>query len=286
MTRIDRRLLFTSGAAAALLAATGVSARSAPSRRGRLRAALSGAGRHDHWGTADSLFMQAARGAVFESLTEIAGDGTLRGDIAQSWHTADGGQTWVFELQALVLFHDGVALSPKDVVALFERHEALDVQLVTVQSPSQVKVTLNAPNQSLPYLLANPAFAVLPAQLARQTAGVGTGLYHVQKFQAGQQFIGTRVAHHRKDATAGWFDQIELASVPSESVRAEALRNGMVDVADIAVLDPYSDPSEYQLLPSPKTVQQITRRTIGVPNAIGQSWPLDNTRMATRWWMA
>ena len=47
MNRIDRRLLFTSGAAAALLAATGVSAQAAPRRGGRLRAALSGASRAD-----------------------------------------------------------------------------------------------------------------------------------------------------------------------------------------------------------------------------------------------
>ena len=39
MTRLDRRALFASGAAAALLAATGVSA--SPKRGGRLRAALS-----------------------------------------------------------------------------------------------------------------------------------------------------------------------------------------------------------------------------------------------------
>ena len=94
MNRIDRRVLFTSGAAAALLAATGVSAQTAPHRGGRLRAALSGAARSDHWGTVDGAFMQAARGAVFETLTEIAGDGTLRGDIAQSWETNDGGKTW------------------------------------------------------------------------------------------------------------------------------------------------------------------------------------------------
>ncbi|MBT3467245.1 MAG: peptide ABC transporter substrate-binding protein, partial [Rhodobacteraceae bacterium] len=43
MNRIDRRVLFTSGAAAALLAATGVSAQTTPHRGGRLRAALSGA---------------------------------------------------------------------------------------------------------------------------------------------------------------------------------------------------------------------------------------------------
>lgn len=286
MTRIDRRVLFTSGAAAALLAATGVSAQAAPRRGGRLRAALSGALRGDNWGTTNSVFMQAARGAVFETLTEIAGDGTLHGDIAQSWATDDGGKTWVFELQPSVVFHDGISLHAKDVVALFKRNIRLDVQEANALSTSQIKVILNQPNQSFPYLLADPEFAVLPENTARQNAGIGTGLYRVQKFQAGQQLLAVRVTSHRKDATAGWFDQVELVSVPSETVRAEALCKGMVDVADISALDLYSDPVEYQLLPSPQFVQQISRRNIAVPNAIGQSWKLDNTRMATRWWMA
>lgn len=284
MSRIDRRLLFTSGAAAALLAATGVSAQSAPCRGGRLRAALSGANRADHWGTTDNLFMQAARGAVFETLTEIAGDGTLRGDIAQSWETVDGGTTWVFEMHPSVMFHDGIDLHVDDVVALFDRHSQLDVSRAEAAGPNHIKVTLHIANPSLPYQLADPEFAVLPRQLERQVAGIGTGLYRIQKFQAGQHFIGVRVAAHRKDALAGWFDHVELTSIPSESIRAEALRKGMIDVADIAALDAYSDPVEYQLLPSAQTTQQIARRTIAVPNAIGTTWSLDNTRMATRWW--
>jgi peptide/nickel transport system substrate-binding protein len=286
MTRIDRRLLFTSGAAAALLAATGVSAQVAPHRGGRLRAALSGANRDDHWGATDNLFMQAARGAVFETLTEIVGDGTLRGDIAQSWETLDGGTTWVFDLNPSVKFHDDVDLHVDDVVALFERHIVLDVSGVKAKGKNCVMVTLNAANQSFPYQLADPEFAVLPRQAERKAAGIGTGLYRVQKFHAGQHFIGARVAKHRKDTLAGWFDYIELTSISSEQVRAEALRKGMIDVADITVLDDYSDPTEYQFLPSTHATKQIACRTIFVPNVIGTTWELDNTRMATRWWMA
>ena len=286
MNSIDRRVLFTSGAAAALLAATGVSAQTAPHRGGRLRAALSGAARSDHWGIVDGAFMQAARGAVFETLTEIAGDGTLRGDIAQSWETNDGGKTWSFLIQPSVMFHDDIALHVDDIVSLFERHSRLDVQGVAFGRRDQVVATLNQANQSFPYLLADPEFAVLPAQASRQAVGIGTGLYRAYKFQAGQQFIGTRVPKHRKDMSAGWFDEIELVSISAENVRAEALRTGLVDVADISVLDPYSDPVEFQLLPNPQSVQQIARHSIAQPNAIGRFWPLDNTRMATRWWMA
>ena len=286
MNHIDRRVLFTSGAAAALQAATGVSAQTAPCRGGRLRAALSGATRRDHWGTVDGAFMQAARGAIFETLTEIAGDGTLRGDIAQSWETNDGGKTWSFLIHPSMMFHDGIALHVDDVVSLFGRHPRLDVQGVVFGRADQVVVTLNEANHSFPYLLADPEFAVLPAQASRQAVGIGTGLYRVYKFQAGQQFIGTRVSKHRKNMSAGWFDEIELVSISADEVRAEALRTGLVDVADISALDPYSDPIDFQLLPSLRYVQQIARHSIAQPKAIGQFWPLDNTRMATRWWMA
>lgn len=94
MTRslMDRRALFASGAAAALLAATGVSAASMPKAGGRLRMALSGAARSDTWGQGEGLFMQVARqGLIFDTLTEIAADGTLRGELATAWQgSADG----------------------------------------------------------------------------------------------------------------------------------------------------------------------------------------------------
>jgi ABC-type transport system substrate-binding protein len=285
MNQFDRRALFTSGAAAALLVATGVSAQTVPHHGGRLRAALSGAARSDYWGTADGAFMQAARGAVFETLTEIAGDGTLHGDIAQSWETNDGGKTWSFLIHPSVMFHDGIALHFDDLVSLFGRHSSLDVHGVSVGRTDQIFVTLNEVNHSFPYLLADPRFAVLPAQASRQAVGIGTGLYRSHRFQAGQQFIGTRVPKHRKDMSAGWFDEVELVCISAEEVRAEALRIGLVDVADISALDSYSDPEEFQLLPNVQSVQQVVRHSIAQPNVIGQLWPLDNTRMATRWWM-
>ncbi len=71
--RLDRRALFASGAAAALLAARGLSAGVLPKRGGKLRLALSGAARSDDWTRGDGLFMQVAKlGLVYETLTEIA----------------------------------------------------------------------------------------------------------------------------------------------------------------------------------------------------------------------
>ena len=146
------------------------------------------------------------------------------------------------------------------------------------------KITLRAPDPNLPLMLAGPRLAILPADRDRRHAGIGTGLYAVRRFDPGRQFIGTRVAAHRKDGREGWFDEVELVSIPSETVRAEALRDGLVDAADITALDPYCDRSEFHCLPNAQRMQHVVHNSISMPAQLGTVWPLDNLAMARRWW--
>jgi len=256
MTRIDRRALFASGAAAALLAATGASA--LPQRGGRLRAALSPA-----------LFDQAVAATVFDNLTEIAADGTLRGELATEWSSDAAARVWQFQLRDGVVFHDGMPFDASSVNGLVWDVEAL--------GDRTVQITLEAPNPSLPYLLAQPGFEIRGA--------TGTGLYQVQKLEAGRHFIGTRVRDHWKQS-AGWFDSVEFVQFSADHVRGEALRDGLVDVSDVIALDDYADPRDFQTLPNAHAPTHIASRSVTVPVTVGKSWPLDNLRMAERWWMA
>ncbi|MEP5631339.1 MAG: ABC transporter substrate-binding protein [Tateyamaria sp.] len=257
MTRIDRRALFTSGATAALLAATGVSA--APKRGGRLKAALSG-----------PLFDQAVAATVYENLTEIAADGTLRGELATDWVSDEAAQRWRFSLREGVTFHDGSAFAAPAVLGL-----PMDVQIVDEHT---VEIVLDTPNPNLPYLLAHPGFEI------RSATGAGSGLYQVQKLVEGRHFISTRVQGHWKE-NAGWFDSVEFVQFSADAIRSEALRDGLVDVADISVLDPYADPRDFQTLPGGAGTTHIAATTVSVPHIVGKTWPLDNLRMAERWWM-
>ncbi|WP_299548016.1 ABC transporter substrate-binding protein [uncultured Tateyamaria sp.] len=256
MTRIDRRALFASGAAAALLAATGASA--LPRRGGRLRAALS-----------PELFDQAVTATLFDNLTEVAADGTLRGELATDWSSDADARVWRFGLRDGVTFHDGTAFDAAAVSGLIWNIEVLD--------PLTLQITLDAPNPSLPYLLAQPGFEVRGA--------TGTGMYEVQKLDEGRHFIGTRVRNHWKQ-NAGWFDSVEFVQFSADKVRGEALRDGLVDVADVVVLDDYADPRDFQILPNAHVATHIASRSVTVPVAVGKSWPLDNLRMAERWWMS
>jgi len=59
-----------------------------------------------------------------------------------------------------------------------------------------------------------------------------------------------------------------------------------VDVADVSALDSYTDPTDFQFLPSERETRQIAHRSVALPATIGQQWPLDNLAMARRWWKA
>lgn len=284
MKRLDRRALFASGAAAAVLAATGISA--APKRGGRLRAALSGAARTDSWADpASGLFMRVAgQGILFDTLTEIAADGTLRSELARSWTSDAAGRNWVFELRDDVIFHDGQPLRSEDVVASIGRRGGFE-RIETLQD-GRVAIALRAGDPNLPFRLGGPDHVIQPADESRRDLGVGTGLYRLRQFNPGQHLLVERVENHYKGDAAGWFDMVELVSVPAEDVRVQALNEHLVDTADVRDRPRMLPRADFHCLPDDNDPAQILSKDVGLPARIGQHWPLDNYRMAERWWFS
>ncbi len=283
-SRLDRRALFASGAAAVLLAASGVSAAGVPQPGGRLRLALSGAARTDSWVAGAGLFMQIARqGLVFDTLTEVAADGTLRAELATDWQSDDGGRTWVFDLRSSVGFHDGTDLTAKDVIASLAPVLGGDA-VVAADGRYSVGITLEQRDPGLPLRLSQPEFIIRPAHALM--GGVGTGLYQVRHFAPGQQLVTQRVAGHYKDGQAGWFDEVELVSVPSEPVRIQALGAYMVDAVDVSGAGGLADLRDIALLPNRRTPTQAVSRDLAQPVQISHLRPFDNLRAAERWWFS
>lgn len=306
MTRrshIDRRALFASGAAAALLAASGVSAASLPQTGGRLRMALSGARRDDVFDPRrqgpdggqqrSGLFMQVAMvGVLFETLTEIAADGTLRGELATDWQSNADATSWEFTLRSDVTFHNGRQFTADDLV-LFQPfahpdHVLDTVETVTPIEPHRVRFDLHTADAHLPFKLANPQLCVLPAEntLIAIENGIGTGPYRLRKFDAGRHLIADRLDRHYKDGRAAWFDSVEIVGIASDEVRAEALRDKYVDVADLTHLGDLGDLEALTAVPRDGFMSCVVDDAIALPNHIGEAWPLDNLRAPQRWWMA
>lgn len=278
MTRkpLDRRALFASGAAAALLAATGLSAGSLPQRGGKLRLALSGASRSDTWSSGQGLFMRLARqGLVFDTLTEIAPDGTLHGGLATEWQASVNARYWEFTLRNDVTFHDGVPFTARDVVASAADFEGGTVQAIDTH---RVAFTLDLGDPNLPMRLAAPDYYIAAAHA--MGTGIGTGLYRVRHFAAGQQLLAERVESHWKDGQAGWFDQVELVSIPSDAVRAQAVAEYLVDGADVADTGALQGLSDLVVWDG-----QAVSRSVAMPATLGRD-VFDDLRAPQRWWGA
>ncbi len=278
---LDRRALFSTAAAATLLAATGVSA-AGPKRGGRLRMALSGASRDDTWLHGDGLFMQVARqGVVFDTLTEIAADGTLRGELATGWTSSSDAREWLFDLRSGVVFHDGTPFTAKDVVASAKGFSDGTVQAV---GDHQVSFTLEQPDAGFPMRLAQPEYFIRAAHAPQ--SGIGTGLYRVTDFAPGQRLLTKRVTDHYKNETCGWFDEVELTSIPSERVRGQALGEYLVDAVDLKVTDGLADLTDITFQPDRRRPTQAVSADVMQPVQVSHLRPLDNLRAAERWWFA
>lgn len=279
MTRIDRRALFASGAAAALLSAAGVSLDAAPVPGGRLRLAVP---------RADGLMEAVARASVFDTLTEIAPDGVLRGELATGWRASPDARVWLFDLRRDAVFHDGTRLTAGDVAASLRAHDAPELAGVLsaeATAPAQLRLELAEGNPHLPYLLSDPRLIVGPAGevAAPFEAWIGTGRYRLERARAGRHFLGQRVDPHYKDGRAGWADSVEIIVIPDAGVRAEALRDGYVDVAALPLAEGLAG-GGFLCHPSPENIALAARRDVGMPRRIGARAALDDGRIAERWW--
>lgn len=218
MTRLSRRHLLRSGAAAGVLAASGFAVQARPQRGGALRVgACSGAAHIWH-------------GAVFETLTETLGDGRLSGALATRWEASQDARVWTLTLRKDVAFHDGKMLTAQDVAASLSRRPSLlgPVQQIRAISPLQMEIELAAGNSGLPFLLTDRRLAILPTESTDRAQSVGTGLY--------RKAVGTEhhlepVADHYKSDNAGWFDRIEITN-PGSRDGLVALREGRLDLLE------------------------------------------------------
>ncbi|MFK7751961.1 MAG: ABC transporter substrate-binding protein [Sedimentitalea sp.] len=273
MTRLDRRALFTSGAAAALLAATGLRPEAQPKAGGRLRLALA---------REDGALAAVARSAMFDTLTEVAPNGTLRGELSSSWSSDATARHWTFQLRDDAVFHDQTVFGAPDAVRVLGAHPAFERARITARDHTTVAIDLTDPDPQLPMLLSDIRFAMTHSQ----DTMIGTGLYQQQRFDPDRHFLGARVAQHYKDGQAGWFDSIDAIVIPDSGVRAEALRDGFVDVAQLPKLEGLPGRGGFVFHPSVDDVALVAQITVGVPAHIGTRAPLDDGRIGERWWMA
>jgi peptide/nickel transport system substrate-binding protein len=244
MNGISRRGLLKTGAAAGVLGLTGMPLR-AQSKGGKLTAGLGGANTSDSWDArthSDIFMIAAAHGTVFDCLTEVAADGSLVGELAESWEASADAVTWTFNLRQGVTFHNGKAFGADDVIESLQMHIGEDsksaakpiVEAITDMTKlgeHQVQFTLASGNADFPYLMSDYHICMYPAGMIEEAIqnGIGTGLYEVQSFDPGVRMVATRYANHYKGDAAGFFDEVEFIAINDNTARMSALMTGQVD---------------------------------------------------------
>lgn len=268
MTRLDRRALFSTGGAAALLAATGISLEAKPRAGGHLRIALPKDG--------ESLELLANR-AVFDTLTEISPSGLLKGELAQQWQTDSEARNWQIDLRQDVTFHDGTPLTSCEVVNTLKSQLNITSEIKEI-GEFRLSIELQDAKPDLPFTLAGPQYAIKRAE------SIGTGCYTTDQFEPGRRFIGHKTRNHFKSGQAGWVNTIEAVVIGDSAVRAEALRDGFVDIATFPKPDLLRNISEMVFYPSTDDMVVATTTRVGRPGKMGIG-TLDDGRLSERWWL-
>ncbi|MBI1495256.1 ABC transporter substrate-binding protein [Halocynthiibacter styelae] len=178
------------------------------------------------------------------SLTEVAPNGELVGDLAESFESDDA-KTWRFKLRQGVEFHNGKTLTPEDVIATINLHRGEESTSAAkgVVAPIQdmaadgdtVVFTLETPNADFPYLMSDYHLVIMPSVdgTVDTLAGIGTGGFKVDNYEPGVRLSTSRNANYHKPA---YFDEVEVLSLIDPTARQNALLSG--DVHAIDRIDP------------------------------------------------
>ncbi|MBL8644227.1 MAG: ABC transporter substrate-binding protein [Rhodospirillaceae bacterium] len=181
--------------------------------------------------------------ALYDGLTRIGVDGTLRPWLATSWESDDA-VTWRFKLRDDVVFADGTPLTAdayKVAVDYLASDEALREGLVReipklkaarVVDPRTIEITLAEPDALFPRSaaalpVAEPKAWTTLGREAFSKTPVGTGPYKIVRFESNKIVLTANDKSWRKPKVR----DLEIVAIPDVSSRTQALLANQIDIA-------------------------------------------------------
>ena len=230
------------GMAAALPASTAKAAQ--PKKGGRLRMGISSGGTTDSLdpGTISDTPMMNISRQLRNNLTEAAPDGSLIGELAESWEASDDAVTWRFKLRKGVEFHNGKSLEAEDVVASINLHRGPDttsaatgmtdpIADIKTDGKHTAVFTLKGGNADFAFGMSDYHLPIMPAKDGGVDwqSGMGTGAFVLESFEAGVRSFAKRNPNYWKEGR-GHFDEVETLTINDTTARVSALQTGETDV--------------------------------------------------------
>lgn len=233
------------GAAALILPATFRQARAEPKRGGTIRLGIASGSTTQTLdpGIGDTWYTVLVNSARSGYLTEVAADGSLIGEVAESWESSPDAKNWTFKLRKGITFHSGGAVKAADVIASINYHRGKDSKSAAkpiVDPIADIKedgdtivFTLQTGNADFPFLMSDYHLAILPAADGKidPLSHDGCGGYILDVWDPGVTAKLKRYPDYWKSDRA-WFDAVEINSILDPAARLNALMTGEVDLID------------------------------------------------------
>ena len=246
MNRTTRRRFLQTGAAGAASLALPIRFAHAANKGGVMRMGKA------HGQTVDSLdpgthengFTIAMTHGYNIYMTEVAADGALVGQLAQSWEASADVATWTFKLRKGVVYHNGREVTAEDVVASINHHrgEASTSAAKPIVAPitdikadgtHTVVFSLDAGNADFPFILSDYHLPIMPSEGGKPDwqSGIGAGAYKIKAFDPGVRIDLERHGDYW-DSGRGHFDAIQMITIVDPAARTNAVITGEVDSID------------------------------------------------------
>ncbi|TYC55740.1 peptide ABC transporter substrate-binding protein [Rhodobacterales bacterium] len=216
-----------------------------PKKGGTFRVGMAGGSTNNNYdpGTWDNAYSQTFATARHGYLTEIAGDGSLVGEVAESWESSPDAKEWTFKIRNGVEYHEGGTVKAEDVVASMNFHrgekttsaaQPIVAQVQDIKANGdEVIFTLEAGNADFPYVVSDYHLCIMPAKDGEidPASPNGCGPYKVVNYEPGVIAELTRNPNYWKTDRAH-FDEIKLLTILDAAARQSALMTGNVDAID------------------------------------------------------
>ena len=174
----------------------------------------------------------------------MASDGSLVGQLAESWEASADVATWTFKLRKGVTYHNGREVSAEDVIASINHHLGEDSKSAAkpIVSPitdmkadgkHTVVFTLEAGNADFPFIVGDYHLPIMPSEGGKPDwqSGIGAGAYRVKSFEPGVRIDLEKYADHW-DSGRGHFDAVTMITMADPAARTNAIITGEVHAID------------------------------------------------------
>ena len=146
-----------------------------------------------HW---ENGFTTGMSHGIHGRLTEVAPDGSLIPELAESWEASADASEWRFKIRSGVTFHSGKTLDVQDVINSINHHRGedstsavgplvADVVDLVAEGNDTVVFKLKGGNADFPFFLSEYHFAICPAKDdgIDWQSGDGCGSYVIGQLQ-------------------------------------------------------------------------------------------------------